>query len=631
MTTRPPADVGMSIAEIDTPALVVDLDAYERNLDRMAASLTGTPVRLRGHAKTHKCPVVALHQIARGAVGCCCQKVSEAEAMVYGGVRSVLVTNEVVGVQKITRLVGLARQAEVAVCVDDAGNVQDLDEAARAFGVRLPVLVEIDVGATRCGVAPGDPALDLARLVASRQGLRFAGLQAYQGRAQHINEESKRRSTIEAAIAEVRRTADLLKLNGLACEVVSGAGTGTYRWEAASGVYTEVQAGSYCFMDVEYGLVEGFPREFEQALFVLATVMSRTVPERAVVDAGLKAFSVDKGMPRVRGLDDVDLQRASDEHGVLRLGDAGRGLRLGDRRLGLHPRALRSGRSTSTTLVRRGRAGRPGRGAPGRSPPAARCCDEGRDAARRPRRPTGRPPGRVLPGAPGDRSQSDGGHDRRPRSGRRPGGDARRRPDRLRDRGRGRGPGRDEPLTVGPGTLVVIPAGTLHHVRSVGDDRALLSHGLRPAGVLGRPANGHPLEHRAAASPAPPGLPTSSHPWQGSSGSGSEPRTRQRRSAPVRPPLGELAELDRDLHRLALADERELDARARRHPDDAAGQLRRRDDRLAVHRDDDVALLDAGPVGGRALDDALDQGALLLGIPADSAASAWTGRTDTPR
>ena len=331
MTTRPPADVGMSIAEIDTPALVVDLDAYERNLDRMAASLAGTPVRLRGHAKTHKCPVVALHQIARGAVGCCCQKVSEAEAMVYGGVRSVLVTNEVVGAQKITRLVGLARQAEVGVCVDDAGNVRDLDEAARAFGVRLPVLVEIDVGATRCGVAPGEAALDLARLVASRRGLRFAGLQAYQGRAQHINEESKRRATIEAAIAEVRRTADLLKLNGLSCEVVSGAGTGTYRWEAASGVYTEVQAGSYCFMDVEYGLVEGFPREFEQALFVLATVMSRTVPERAVVDAGLKAFSVDKGMPRVRGLDDVDLQRASDEHGVLRLGDTGRGLRLGDR------------------------------------------------------------------------------------------------------------------------------------------------------------------------------------------------------------------------------------------------------------------------------------------------------------
>jgi 3-hydroxy-D-aspartate aldolase len=331
VTTRPPADVGMSVAEIDTPALVVDLDAYEHNLDRMAASLAGTSVRLRGHAKTHKCPVVALHQIARGAVGSCCQKVSEAEAMISGGVRNVLVSNEIVDRRKIERLVGLARQAEVAVCVDDPRNVDDLDAAARAAGVRLPVLVEIDVGNLRCGVLPGEPAVALARHVAAQRGLRFAGLQAYYGRAQHINEVETRRAAIETCIADVRQTVDLLKRQGLACELVSGAGTGSYRWEAASGVYTEVQAGSYCFMDVEYGLVEGFPREFKQSLFVLATVMSRRVPERAVVDAGLKALSVDKGMPRVHGLDDVEFQRASDEHGILRLGDAGRGLRLGDR------------------------------------------------------------------------------------------------------------------------------------------------------------------------------------------------------------------------------------------------------------------------------------------------------------
>ncbi len=331
MTTRPPADVGMSVADIDTPALVVDLDAYEHNLDLMAASLAGTPVRLRGHAKTHKCPVVALHQIARGAVGSCCQKVSEAEAMVAGGVRNVLVSNEIVARRKIERLVGLARRAEVSVCVDDPRNVDDLDAAARAAGVRLPVLVEIDVGNLRCGVAPGEPAVALARHVAAQRGLRFAGLQAYYGRAQHINEVDKRRAAIETGIADVRRTIDLLERQGLGCETVSGAGTGSYRWEVASGVYTEVQAGSYCFMDVEYGLVEGFPREFTQSLFVLATVMSRPVPERAVVDAGLKALSVDRGMPRVHGLADVEFQRASDEHGVLRVGDGGRGLRLGDR------------------------------------------------------------------------------------------------------------------------------------------------------------------------------------------------------------------------------------------------------------------------------------------------------------
>ena len=171
----------------------------------------------------------------------------------------------------------------------------------------------------------------LARHVAAQPGLRFAGLQAYYGRAQHINEVEKRRAAIQTGIADVRHTVDLLKRQGLACELVSGAGTGSYRWEAASGVYNEVQAGSYCFMDVEYNLVEGFPREFRQSLFVLAAVMSRPVPERAVVDAGLKALSVDKGMPGVHGLAGVEFQRASDEHGVMKLEGAGQRLALGDR------------------------------------------------------------------------------------------------------------------------------------------------------------------------------------------------------------------------------------------------------------------------------------------------------------
>jgi 3-hydroxy-D-aspartate aldolase len=331
MTTRAPATVGTSVGEIETPALVVDLEAYEHNLDLMAASLAGKPVRLRGHAKTHKCPVVALHQIARGAVGSCCQKVSEAEAMVAGGVKNVLVSNEIVDRRKIERLVALARQAEIAVCVDDPRNVDELDVAARAAGVCLAVLVEIDVGNLRCGVAPGEPAVALARHVAGKRGLRFAGLQAYYGRAQHINEEEKRRAAIDTCIADVRHTVELLKREGLACDMVSGAGTGSYRWEAASGVYNEVQAGSYCFMDVEYGLVEGFPREFRQSLFVLASVMSHPARDRAVVDAGLKALSVDKGMPRVHGLADVEFLRASDEHGVLRLGVNARPLGLGDR------------------------------------------------------------------------------------------------------------------------------------------------------------------------------------------------------------------------------------------------------------------------------------------------------------
>ena len=321
--TRPPADIGTPVERIDTPALLVDLDPYERNLDRLAAYVRTTRVRLRPHAKTHKSPVVALHQVARGAVGVCCQKVSEAEAMVYGGVRSVLVSNEIVGEAKLARLAALARQADVAVCADDPDNVRDLAAAAARFGVRLPVLVEVDVGANRCGAAPGEPAAALARLVADQPSLRFAGLQAYQGRAQHIHDVAKRREAIEAAVARVRETLAQLERRGLACETVTGAGTGSYRFEAESGVYTELQAGSYVFMDADYArnrVANGDAfADFEHALFVYVTVMSTPVPERAVVDAGHKALSNDSGMPELVGFAGASYGRPSDEHGVLDL------------------------------------------------------------------------------------------------------------------------------------------------------------------------------------------------------------------------------------------------------------------------------------------------------------------------
>lgn len=252
--------------------------------------------------------------------------------MVYGGVRNVLVSNQIVGAGKIARLMGLATQAplvEIMACVDDPQNVRDLDRAAPAFGVRLPVLVEIDIGMNRCGVKPGEPALALAREVAAQPGLRFAGVQAYHGRAQHILELDERRAVMEVAIGHVRATVDLLKRHGLDCGTVSGAGTGTYAFEAASGVFTEIQAGSYPFMDADYKRVRGFPSEFENALFVLATVMSQASPGRAVVDAGLKALAVDAGMPVVYDRPDLQFQRASDEHGILKVADPGRTPRVG--------------------------------------------------------------------------------------------------------------------------------------------------------------------------------------------------------------------------------------------------------------------------------------------------------------
>ena len=335
MSTRPPADVGMPLEAVDTPALLLDLDAFERNVARLAQAVAGTPVRLRPHSKSHKCPVIALRQMASGAVGVCCQKVSEAEAMVFGGVPDVLVSNQIVGTPKIARLVALAKQARVAVCVDDPGNVMALNEAATSFGVRLPVLVEVNVGADRCGVEPGEPALTLAKQVAASSGLRFGGLQAYHGAAQHIRDYTRRKEAIDAAGEKTRRTVELLRRHGLTCEMVSGAGTGTYRFETGSGIWNELQAGSYVFMDADYMKnlkPDGTPgSEFEHSLFVYATVMSRPTKDRALLDAGLKALSVDSGMPVVAGMPDVEYIRASDEHGKLTLHDPGRALPLGSK------------------------------------------------------------------------------------------------------------------------------------------------------------------------------------------------------------------------------------------------------------------------------------------------------------
>lgn len=329
--TIPPARVGDKVSEVDTPALLIDLDAYERNLDRMAKRLAGQSIKLRAHAKTHKSPIIARHQMARGAVGVCCQKVGEAEALVDGGVENVLVSNQVVGSTKLARLAALAKRAEVAVCVDDPENVRELAKAADMFGVRLPVLVEIDVGASRCGVLPGPPAVELAKQINSYKSLSFAGLQAYNGAAQHIYDARKRQQTIEASCVLTRLAVELMRSAGLKCDWITGAGTGTYEYEMASGIYTEIQAGSYIFMDLDYRRVKGASEQFEPALFVWTTIMSRPTPTRAVCDAGLKAHSVDSGLPQVLDRPDIEYVGASDEHGTLKLLEETMGPRLGEK------------------------------------------------------------------------------------------------------------------------------------------------------------------------------------------------------------------------------------------------------------------------------------------------------------
>jgi D-serine deaminase-like pyridoxal phosphate-dependent protein len=325
----------MLLEDVDTPALLVDLDALEGNIARMARAVEGGAVRLRPHAKSHKCAQIARAQIAAGAVGVCAQKVSEAEALVAGGVADVLVTNEIVGEKKIGRLARLAREAKVGVLADDAGNVAELDAAARAERVRLDVLVEIDVGARRCGVEPGAPALALAKRIAACRNLRFAGLHAYHGAAQHLRSASERRAAITAAAEQAKATKTLIEQAGIDCATVTGAGTGTFLLEGASRIFNEIQPGSYVFMDADYNRnawEEGWPR-FEQSLFVLATVMSTPAPDRAVVDAGLKASSVDSGMPLVHERPGVEYAKASDEHGVLKIAGGAKAPRLGEKLL----------------------------------------------------------------------------------------------------------------------------------------------------------------------------------------------------------------------------------------------------------------------------------------------------------
>jgi len=335
MLQAPPAQPGMREDEIDTPALVIDLDAFEYNLDTMAAFVAGTSTKLRAHAKTHKSPVVAKLQIERGAVGQCVQKVAEAEVLAWGGIADILVSNEVVGTPKLARLAALNRIANVAVCADDAPQIAAIAAAAEAGGVRLSVLVEIDAGGKRCGVPPGPEAVALAQLIAASPHLRFGGLQAYNGSAQHLRRPEERAAAIAAASEGCRRTVEQLRQVGLDCPIVGGAGTGTFPYEAASGVYTELQAGSYCFMDADYALNldEAGHRisTFRHALFVLSTVMSAARPGVAVLDAGHKAVAVDCGLPEVWQRPDVRYTGASDEHGTLNFGPETTAPKLGEK------------------------------------------------------------------------------------------------------------------------------------------------------------------------------------------------------------------------------------------------------------------------------------------------------------
>jgi D-serine deaminase-like pyridoxal phosphate-dependent protein len=315
-------------APIDTPALLLDAGALKANIQRMAAFFAHRPCKLRPHFKSHKCTTIAKLQMQAGAVGITCAKLGEAEAVADAGIRNILIANQIVGPLKIYRLIELCRRADPMVAVDSAENVKMLSEHASAAGVSIGVLVEVDVGMGRCGVAPGQAALELARLVASSAGLRFEGLQGYEGHCVDLRDETERVAKTRDSLKALVGTRRLIERSGLGVNLVSGGGTGTYTITGDCEGVDELQAGSYAAMDWWYGDIRP---EFKQAMSILATVISRPKPNLIVIDVGRKGVGAEWGAPRVKNLPGSEVASfGSEEHTPISVPQDS-AVRIGDR------------------------------------------------------------------------------------------------------------------------------------------------------------------------------------------------------------------------------------------------------------------------------------------------------------
>ena len=326
----------MTRDEIPTPALLLDMDRFERNLERMAKHVRAAGKQLRPHAKTHRCPEIARRQIAAGALGVACAKLGEAEVMTRFGIHGLLITTEVVTPSAIRRLTRLVAEApDTMVVVDNAENVDALARAAVEDRVTLNVMIDVDVGNRRTGVQPGE-AVALARAVVHRGALRLRGLQGYAGHCAHVTGWEQRREASRAAMAPLMQTRARFEAEGLPVEIVAGGSTGTHDIDVELAGLTELQSGSYCVMDLDYrrigGRADDALTEFEMALTVATTVVSVPTADRAMVDGGLKAFSTDKPFPpEAVECPGVTYGFAGDEHGRLTITDPSRAPRLGER------------------------------------------------------------------------------------------------------------------------------------------------------------------------------------------------------------------------------------------------------------------------------------------------------------
>lgn len=320
--------IGADFSQIDTPSLLLDSDALTANIRTLANYFQGKHCRLRPHFKSHKCTRIAKLQMAAGAVGITCAKLGEAEVLADAGISNILIANQIVGPLKIKRLIELCRRAVPMVAVDSAENVAMLSAHAHAAGVSLGVLVEVDVGMKRCGVAPGEAALDLAKIIQSSPGLRFEGLQGYEGHCVDVRDEKERTEKTITALKLLFGTRRLIEYAGIPVNIVSGGGTGTYTINANYEGIDEVQAGSYAAMDWWYGEIRP---EFRQAMSILTQVISRPQPHLATIDVGRKGVGAEWGPPQVKDFPGARIASySSEEHLTIQLPE-GHAVKLGDR------------------------------------------------------------------------------------------------------------------------------------------------------------------------------------------------------------------------------------------------------------------------------------------------------------
>lgn len=329
MATQQPT-IGSTRDELDTPALVIDLERMEANMARIVALCRQHGVAWRPHSKGHKSSEIARRQVAAGAMGVTCAKLGEAEVMAAGGIRDLLIANQIVGAQKLARLAELTRLADPIVTVDHPAQVLATSQAMTSAGTKTRMIVEVDIGMQRCGVAPGEPTLELAKLIHVSPGVELAGFMGYEGHLLTLDDPAEKRQRIQEAMAQLSETRDLLLRSGLPCPIVSAGGTGSHADTLACPGITELQAGGLIFMDAFYRercRVEGF----DFALTLLATVVSRPAPNRAIVDAGRKTHNMEIHPPRVVGRDDMKFISLSAEHGQIELAPSAPDLKIGDR------------------------------------------------------------------------------------------------------------------------------------------------------------------------------------------------------------------------------------------------------------------------------------------------------------